>query len=173
MRAIRFAKTGDASVLQLQNLPIPTPQAGQVLVQTSFAGVNLIDTYMRKGVYPVAFGEHGAGLGSELCGSVVAVGPDVTRFRVGDFVATVGASAAAYATHAAVAQEQVLAVPQGLEPDVVAASFLKGMTARYLCKETFVVKPGHNCLVYAAAGGKKIFGNMTISELIAVQQSLR
>jgi NADPH2:quinone reductase len=92
----------------------------------------------------------------------VEVGPDVTRFRVGDFVATVGASGAAYATHAAVSQEHVVVVPQGLEPDVVAASFLKGMTARYLCKETFVVKPGHNCLVYAAAGGKNLFGKLIL-----------
>lgn len=146
-------KTGEPAVLQLCELPLPVLQSGQVLMRVAFAGVNLIDTYHRKGVYPVAFLPGGAPLGGEACGSVVAIGPNVARVSVGDVVCGL-TPPGAYATHHVVPEEQLLRVPKGLELDLVAASFLKGMTARYLVKETFRVQSGNHCLLYAAAGGK-------------------
>jgi NADPH2:quinone reductase len=47
MKAVRFFKTGDVSVLQLLDVPLPAPQKGQLLVKNKFSGINMIDTYMR------------------------------------------------------------------------------------------------------------------------------
>jgi NADPH2:quinone reductase len=69
MQAIRLFKTGSPSVLSLVEIAIPTPGKGQLLVETKFCGVNMIDTYHRKGVYPIAIdAKEGAGLGGEGCG---------------------------------------------------------------------------------------------------------
>jgi NADPH2:quinone reductase len=52
MKAIRITQNGDASVLQVQNLPQPKPGNGEALVRLKAAGLNFIDIYMRTGHYP-------------------------------------------------------------------------------------------------------------------------
>lgn len=51
MKAIRINQNGDASVLQLTDIPKPKPESGQILVRLKAAGVNFIDIYMRTGRY--------------------------------------------------------------------------------------------------------------------------
>lgn len=106
----------------------------------------------RKGIYPVAIPAEGAGIGGEGCGVVEQIGEGVELFKVGDQVAYSAARTGAYADFVLVDAEKAVHVPSGLEADTVAASFLKGMTARYLCKETYAIRPGSRALVYAAAG---------------------
>lgn len=82
-RALRVPRHGDVSVLTVDTIELPEPRPGQALVEVAASGVNFIDIYQRKGIYPVALPFT---LGLEGAGTVVAVGPD-THLSPGDRVA--------------------------------------------------------------------------------------
>ena len=151
MRSIQFSALGPPSVLQMVSGQVPRPGPKQLVVKTLFAGVNMIDTYFRTGVYKVE--ALPSCLGKEFCGVVEETGAECTLFRKGQLVASCSSGNAAYATHVVADETSLVPVPAGIGAAEAAASLLKGLTARYLCKETFPVNPGHVCLVYAAAGG--------------------
>jgi len=150
MRAIRFTKPGGPEVLTFENIELPAPKPGEVRVRHSVIGVNFIDTYQRSGLYPVALP---SGLGMEAAGTVEALGADVTSVRVGDRVGYCSGPIGAYAEANNVAADKLVKLPADISDDVAAASLLKGMTAQFLLKRTFAVKPGQTILFHAAAGG--------------------
>lgn len=150
MRVVQATRPGGPEVLAVVDLPDPSPEPEQVIVEVAAAGVNFIDTYRRSGRYPVPFPHV---VGSEGAGTVVAVGSDVTEVAVGDTVAWVAGSEGSYAEHARVVAEQVVSVPDGVAPDVAAALLLQGITAHYLVRSTFPVQAGQDVLVHAGAGG--------------------
>lgn len=148
--AIRFDQPGDESVLKYQPIEVAEPDRGEVLIRHTAIGVNFIDTYHRNGLYPMALP---SGLGLEAAGVVEAVGPGVEEFKVGDRVAYANGPIGAYATHRVIAAAKIVPVPDGVEDEVAAGTLLRGMTAQYLLKRTFVVEPGMTILIHAAAGG--------------------
>jgi NADPH2:quinone reductase len=93
------------------------------------------------------------GLGLEAAGVVDAIGPGVTRFRVGDRVAYCSGPIGAYAEAHVVNEARTVKLPDAVSFDVAASSMLKGMTARYLLRKTFRVERGHAVVIHAAAGG--------------------
>ena len=149
MKAIRVHRTGGPEVLRLEDVPIPEPGPGQLLVRVEAAGVNFTDIYHRTGLYKVQFpftpGREGAGV-------VERVGQGVTTARPGDRVVSESAMGT-YADYAIVGAERAVAVPEGVEAPLAAAVMLQGLTAHYLAYSTFPLKPGDTCLVHAAAGG--------------------
>jgi len=149
MRAIRIEATGGAEQLRLENIPVPTPQSGEIRFRVEAAGINFIDIYQRSGLYPVPLP---ATPGSEAAGTVTAIGAGVTGFKVGDRVATAKASGG-YAEEAIAPAEHVVPVPAGVDLKVAGAVMLQGMTAHYLACSTFELKAGDTALVHAAAGG--------------------
>ncbi len=149
MLAIRIHETGDADKLRADDLPVPSPGAGEVRFRVEAAGLNFIDTYKRSGLYPMTLPFV---VGQEAAGVVTAVGAGVADFRVGDRVATVSASGA-YAQEVIAPAAQLVRVPAGVESKVAAAVLLQGMTAHYLACDTWPLKPGDTALVHAAAGG--------------------
>jgi NADPH2:quinone reductase len=149
MRAIQAREAGGPEVLELVELPDPTPGAGQVLVKVAAAGVNFIDTYRRGGVYPMPFPHV---VGSEGAGEVVALGEGVADIAVGDHVAWSDAPDS-YAELVHVNAARLVPVPDGVDLEVAAAIPLQGMTAHYLATSTYPVQPGDDVLVHAAAGG--------------------
>jgi NADPH2:quinone reductase len=90
--------------------------------------------------------------GNEGAGIVVAVGSGVENLKVGDRVAY-AATPGSYAEERILAADRLVKVPDSIELKTAAAMMLKGMTAQYLLRQTFVVKPGHTILFHAAAGG--------------------
>ena len=96
MKAIRIHGFGGPEVLREDDLPLPEPGPGQARVKLAAAGVNFIDTYHRKGLYP---GQLPFTLGQEGAGVVDAVGADVSEVQLGDRVvyASVQGSDAEYA----------------------------------------------------------------------------
>ncbi|RZJ25074.1 MAG: quinone oxidoreductase, partial [Brevundimonas sp.] len=92
-QAVRFDKHGGAEVLDLVEVAVPSPGPGEILIRHAAVGLNFIDIYQRTGLYPLHLP---SGLGKEAAGSVEAIGEGVTRFRVGDRVATATAPAGAY-----------------------------------------------------------------------------
>jgi len=149
MKAIRVSQPGGPEALVLENLPIPEPAAGQVLVRIEAAGVNFIDVYQRNGLYPI---QTPFTLGQEGAGVVERMGPEVTGLAAGDLVAWSGPMGA-YAEYAAVPADRAVQVPAEVTAAQAAAAMLQGMTAHYLAGTTYPLKPGETCLVHAAAGG--------------------
>jgi len=149
VRAIQASAAGGPDVLELVDLPDPTPAADEVLVRVRAAGVNFIDTYRRAGVYPMPFPHV---VGSEGAGEVVAVGADVAEVAVGDRVAWSSAPGS-YAELVRVRESQTLLIPAGVSDRVAAALPLQGITAHYLVTSVFPVQPGQDVLVHAGAGG--------------------
>lgn len=149
MRAIRVLQTGGPEVLRSEELALPVPAPGQVLVRIAAAGVNFIDVYQRSGQYrvPLPFTP-----GQEAAGSVTAVGPGVTGVQVGDRVAY-AIVLGAYAEFAAVPADRLVPVPDGVDMKIAAAVMLQGLTAHYLATTVYPLQSGDTCLVHAAAGG--------------------
>lgn len=147
--AIEVAETGGPEVLSYVERPDPSPGPGEVLIKAEAIGVNFIDTYFRSGLYAreVPFI-----VGSEVCGTVAAVGDDVAALAVGDRVVTANATGA-YADYCLAPADYVAYVPDGVAPDAIASALLKGMTAHYLIKSTYPVQPSDTVLVHAGAGG--------------------
>ncbi|ODR18898.1 quinone oxidoreductase family protein [Mycolicibacterium porcinum] len=149
MYAIEVAETGGPEVLSYVERPEPAPGPGEVLIKAEAIGVNFIDTYFRSGAYPR---ELPFIVGSEVCGTVAAVGDDVAALAVGDRVVTANATGA-YADFCIAPADFVAYVPDGVAPDAIASALLKGMTAHYLIKSTYPVQPNDTVLVHAGAGG--------------------
>ena len=93
------------------------------------------------------------GLGSEAAGVVEAVGPGVTVVKPGDRVAYAGGPPGSYSEARLIPAHMLVPIPDGVADETAAAVMLKGMTAQYLIRRTYPVKPGETVLFHAAAGG--------------------
>jgi NADPH:quinone reductase len=149
MKAIQIKQTGGVEVMELADLPIPSPKPNEAVVKLAASGVNFIDVYNREGRYkqplPFVLGQEGAGVVSE-------VGADVKSVKVGDRVAW-SSILGSYAEYAAIAADRLVPIPAGVTDQQAAAAMLQGMTAHYLSHDTFPLKRGETALVHAAAGG--------------------
>jgi NADPH:quinone reductase len=149
MRVIEVPENGGPEVLSYVEKPQPSPGPGEVLIKSEAIGVNFIDTYFRSGSYPR---ELPFVLGTEVAGTVAAVGDGVAELGVGDRVVTAAASGA-YAEFATAPAHLTARLPSAVGLDVAASALLKGMTAHYLIKSVYPVKKGDVVLVHAGAGG--------------------
>jgi NADPH2:quinone reductase len=149
--AIRFHKTGGPEVLSWDEVPLEAPGPGQILVRHTAVGLNYIDTYHRSGLYPLPALPSGIGL--EAAGVVEAVGPGVADFREGDRIAYGTGPIGAYSERRVMPAEKAVKLPGGISDRAGAAMMLQGLTAQYLLRRTYRVKPGDRILVHAAAGG--------------------
>ena len=148
--AIRVHEHGGPEKLVWEEVPLPDPKPGEVLVRHNAVGLNYIDVYFRTGLYkapsmPVTVGMEGAGV-------IEAVGDGVTDLKVGDRVAYAG-SLGAYAEARCAPADRVVKIPEGIDFTQAAAMMLQGMTAQFLVKRTYAIKSGDTILVHAAAGG--------------------
>jgi NADPH2:quinone reductase len=150
MHAIEVSETGGPEVLRYVDTSQPTAGHGELLIKAEAIGVNFIDTYFRSGQYPreVPFV-----LGSEVCGTVAALGEGADEgFGVGDRVASAAASGA-YAEFTTAPVHLTAKVPDDVSSEVAASVLLKGLTAHYLLKSVYPVQAGDAVLVHAGAGG--------------------
>jgi NADPH2:quinone reductase len=154
MKAIRAHAFGGPEVLQLDEVPDPTPGSGQVRVRLHAAGVNPFDTYMLSGTYaikpplPYSPGADGAGL-------IEAVGDGVSDFRVGDRVYTGGTADhkafGAYRQVALCTQSQVHALPDRVSFSEGAAVNVPSVTA-FRALDRGAPRGGDTVLVHGASG---------------------
>jgi len=148
-RVARFSQVGGPEVIEWVDVELPPPAPGEVRFQSTAVGLNYIDTYHRRGIYPVALP---SGLGLEAAGVVEAVGEGVD-LSVGDRVATFGPALGAYATERNVAAASLFLIPDDIDDATAAAGLLKGCTTEFLVERCAKVQPGWDVLVHAAAGG--------------------
>ncbi|HWX37839.1 MAG TPA: quinone oxidoreductase [Candidatus Sulfotelmatobacter sp.] len=149
MKAILVPKTGGVEVLTYTDVPDPKPKPNEVIVKVAATGVNFIDVYFREGRYPIT---PPFILGQEASGVVSEVGSDVKDFKPGERVAYTGITGA-YAEYEAIPSDRLVHVPAGITDQQAAAALLQGMTAHYLTRSTYPLKPGDIALIHAAAGG--------------------
>ncbi len=149
MRAVQIKQAGGPDVLEMADVAVPEPEAGEVIIEVKAAGVNFIDTYQRSGLYPL---ELPFCPGLECAGIVSAVGDGVSTFSIGDRVA-VGASSGSYAEFHQALAERVVSVPDGVSLEVAAACMVQALTAHYLAFDTYPLRSGDTCLIHAGAGG--------------------
>ena len=149
MKAIVADPVGGPENLKYEDLPRPEPKQGQALVKVEAIGVNFIDVYFRNGHYKTP--ETPVLLGNEGAGTIVTTSPG-SNFPVGARVAW-AMSRGSYAEYAVVPVSNLVAIPETVSFENAAAMMLQGMTAHYLTRSTFALRPGHTCLVHAAAGG--------------------
>ena len=148
--AIRIHQTGGPEQLRWEAVPSAAPGPGQVRLRHTAVGLNYIDVYHRTGLYPVPLP---AILGTEAAGVVLEVGPGVSDFKPGDRVAHATLGPGSYCEERIAQADRLVPLPTAIDDRTAAAIMLKGMTAEYLLRRTYPVKPGDAILVHAAAGG--------------------
>lgn len=163
-RAVVQRVYGPPEVLELGSIPTPSPCPGEVLVRVRAASINARDWHVMRGEPRLArlldrrsFGLRGPRVairGTDLAGTVEAVGEGVTRWRVGDRV--FGEGTATLADHVVVPADQLAPIPTGMGFDEAAALPLAATTA-LLCLHVADPAPGDSVLINGASGGVGTF----------------
>lgn len=164
MLYIDHGKGGSADVLKPAEGPMPELQAGEVVVEVHYAGVNRPDVLQRSGSYPPPPGASPI-LGLEVAGRICAVAPDVTQWKIGDFVCAL-TPGGGYAEYCAVPAPHCLPVPKGLSLQEAAAlpeNFYTVWTnvfdrGRLKAGETFLVHGGSSGIGLTTIQLAKAFG---------------
>jgi NADPH2:quinone reductase len=153
MKAIRVHEFGGPEVLRLEEVPIPQPGPGEVLVRLHAIGVNPVETYIRAGTYarlpalPYTPGNDGAGV-------IEQIGTDVNEFKPGDRVYTGGSlTGSTYAEFALCKTEQQHRLPENVSFAQGAAMGTPYATAYRGLFQRAKAKPGETVLVHGASGG--------------------
>jgi hypothetical protein len=153
MKAVKFDHYGDIDVLEVRDVPLPSPGPNEVLVQVKAAGINPGEAMIRKGAlhdrWPATFP---SGQGSDLAGVVAEVGASVEMFRAGDEVLGFTHQRASQAEFVVVPANQLTGKPPAVSWEVAGALFVAGTTA-YAAIHAVELKPGDTVAVAGAAGG--------------------
>ena len=164
MKALVQDMYGTSEVLRLDDVEQPEPAAGEVLVRIAAASVNAADWHVMRGEPRIArlmdrriFGRTGPReriRGRDFAGTIDAVGPDVTGWRIGDTV--LGEDEATLAEYAAVPQGCLARKPEALSFEEAAALPLAAVTAD-LCLTRGRAEAGDRVLIIGASGGVGTF----------------
>ncbi len=153
MRAVRFDTYGDVDVLRVIDVPTPEPAEGQVRVRVAAAGINPGEAAIRRGLlharWPATFP---SGQGSDLAGTVDAVGPEVAGWAAGDEVLGFTHDRASHAEAVVVPADQITRRPPDVPVEVAGALFVVGATAWAAVRAVGPVE-GDTVVVSGAAGG--------------------
>lgn len=153
-RALRIHAYGGVEVMRWDEVPMPQPAPGEVLVRVAAAGVNGLDWKIRDGLVKDVFQlPLPATLGLELAGEVVAVGDGVDGFVAGDRVFGALGGLGAYASYVAAAASKLARTPAAIEDATAAAIPVASMTAWQALFETGQLRRGETVLIHGAAGG--------------------
>ncbi|WP_227983138.1 zinc-dependent alcohol dehydrogenase family protein [Nocardia spumae] len=171
-RTVVFHELGDPDVLTIEDLRLPAPGPGEVLIRIEALGLNRAEALFRAGTYYYLPTLPGSRLGYESSGVIEAVGPDVTEFAVGDEVSTgpnIEMSAAGvYAERVVLPVESVVPRPAGLDAVTGAATWLTYSTAYGGLVETGGLRPGDHVLITAASSGVGIAALQTAARIGAI-----
>jgi NADPH:quinone reductase-like Zn-dependent oxidoreductase len=159
MHAIRAHQFGSPDVLVYETMPTPTPGPGEILTRVEAAAVNYADLMRRSATpypFPTSLPYHP---GSEVAGTVAALGEGVAGPALGTPVfALVGRDGSSgYAQYATASANQVIPIPPGLSSDQACAVVVAGLTALLILKQVGRVQPGETVFVPGAGGGVGLY----------------
>jgi NADPH2:quinone reductase len=153
MKAIRIHKFGDtADVLQYEEVPIPEPGAGEVLVKIEAASLNRADLGLRKGTYRISADALPIIPGREFAGTIAKLSPGVTDYRVGQRVVAYP-SLGGYAEYAVAKTAEIRPVPDGVTSAEAAALPTTFLTAWFGLTTDGKLRSGEWLLVQGGSGG--------------------
>lgn len=162
MRAIVQTRYGSSDSLACTEIPLPEIAADEVLVAVAAAGVDRGVWHLMTGMpYLVRLAGYGVAKpkdpvpGLDVAGQVVAVGDEVTRFRVGDEV--FGIARGAYAEYASAKEDKLARKPQGAPYEEAAVAAISGITALQALTDVGGLETGQSVLVIGASGGVGTF----------------
>lgn len=153
MKAYRLHTYGGPECLQLDDVPVPVPTQSQVLIAVSVVGINPFDWKLREGyVKDVVPLQLPTTLGVDFSGTVVAVGQQISRFKIGDRVMTMSTSLGAFAEYIVVNESTLAHVPAGIS-DIAAATLpIPAGTAWQSLNFAGEVRSGMRILIHGASG---------------------
>ncbi|GJE89485.1 quinone oxidoreductase [Phanerochaete sordida] len=159
IHAIAFDRQGGPEVLEKKTLPFPKQQPNEIVIKINYGGVNTVDTYMRKGLYPVTSFPYV--LGTEGSGTVVALPTDpkvlddphykARGYKIGQRVAV--GDRGAHAEYISNDWVHVIPVPDEVSLDVASAVLCQGLTVITLMTEAYDVQKGDTIFIHTVAGG--------------------
>jgi NADPH:quinone reductase-like Zn-dependent oxidoreductase len=156
MKAVRIHAYGGPEVLHYEDTPLPQLNPDDLLIRVRAASVNPVDWKIREG-HLQGFLNHQLPLtlGWDVSGNVVEVGPEVTRFKVGDAVYARPniERDGGYAEYIAVKTSEAALKPTRLDHDHAAAVPLAALTAWQALVDAAQLRSGQTVLIHAAAGG--------------------
>ncbi len=158
MTAVTARSYGGPEVLATEELPVPTPADGELLVEVRASSLNALDWHFLTGtpyLVRLMFGLRRPKRfvrGADVAGVVVAVGEGATRFRVGDTVFGEGPGGGC-GQYLSSKEGNVVAIPDGVSFEAAAATPVAGLTALQGLRTHGAVRPGDRVLVNGAAGG--------------------
>ena len=152
---------GGPEVLQLKELPTPSPKANEVLVKVRSASINPADwRILRANPFLVRltmglFKPKLKHLGSDVSGIIEAVGTDVSIWQVGDEVVSdiMKYGMGAYGEYVVVPEDVLVKKPKNVTFDEAAASPIAGLTALQVIRDHGKLKSGQKVLINGASGG--------------------
>ena len=152
MKAVRYYITGGPEVLKIDELPVPEPGPGQVLIKSFAVGVNGGDSGRRSGIYNHPGAKLPSGLGMECAGLVEAIGAEVTGVTPGQRVFAYGVPNA-YAEYAVSSSHAVHPLPEDLSFETGASIGITFMTSWHGLVTQAKCKQGESILIQGAGGG--------------------
>ena len=155
MRAAVVSEPGGLENIKIEDLDIPQPGPGQILVQVHYCGCNWADTQMREGIYPHPT-NYPVTLGLEIAGEVVDVGPHVSHLKPGQQVSTLVENGG-YANFCVADAGLATVVPAGFSLASAAAYPVQGLTAYHMLYTVGRISAGDWVLVHACGGGVGLF----------------
>ena len=150
VKTINIISTGETEVMKFVDNPLRKPSTNEVTIQHKAIGLNDIDFYHRRGIYPLQLP---TGLGMEASGIVLEVGEGVRHLKIGDRVAYASNPLGAYTEARTMPATLVCKLPEEISFEEGAAMMLKGLTVQYLFHKTTPLSAGDKVLFHAAAGG--------------------
>ena len=155
MNAIIIEETGNSSVLNYKQTAIADLDANAIRIKVSATAVNYIDTLIRSGKIPQAMMPELPFIpGVECIGIIEEIGTDVNDFSIGDKVAYFGEiGASTYAEYVTASQEQLVKIPQSINPVEAAVIPVNYTTAYHMLHNLARITSDDTILVHAAAGG--------------------
>ncbi|WP_373396156.1 NADPH:quinone oxidoreductase family protein [Algoriphagus halophilus] len=151
MKAILCEQFGDPDLLELREVPDPIVAENQILIEVNACGVNFPDLLMVQNKYQfkpdLPFSP-----GGEVAGKVLALGKNVTNFRIGDSVLAL-CRWGGFAEKVAVDSDRVFLLPESLNPKSAATMLYTLSTSYHALKDRAELKAGESILVLGAAGG--------------------
>jgi NADPH:quinone reductase-like Zn-dependent oxidoreductase len=153
MKAAVIDRYGGPEELHVATLPVPEPDADEVLIRLASAGVGVWDADIRAGEFEIGPRRFPKVIGNDGAGEVVAVGSRVKRVRIGDRVYAFSMDGGFYAQYLAVKQDSVAPLPSGLSVEPAGALGADGITALRGLEDTLHLRRGEKLLVFGASGG--------------------
>ena len=151
MKAVEITEFGPPDGLRPCRRDTPVPEAGEVLIEVAYAGVNRPDVIQRQGFYPPPPGASDLP-GLEVAGTVVAVAGDVTDWRVGDRCCAL-VNGGGYAEYCTAPVGQCLPIPDGYDLRRAAALPETFFTVWSNVFERGQLKAGESLLVHGGSSG--------------------